>query len=307
MSLDIPKTIHEEELVENEVCLIKPNNSTKIKTNRKNKISKKSKLEQLNEVKGDNNNNNNIVDNDTDENKIKKPRKRRTKLNKEEENVSNKSKDSSKLSKEEEEELITYEDLSFKEKGYYKTLCRFYGGCTQEELDSIYEILNDKKSKGISLRKFEWFVMRYSFYYKTVFQVNNRFMKDRVYVHMSYKGHQKTYNKVYFDPFKRKNNKSKEKRKFLFDLSEYGKNFCKVTTIPQLHFVRWILTHGIIDYVKENYEEIFKKESEDEVNKYFDEKSERSKKSKNTKSNDNSTTDSKSQGITVNRGVVFAF
>lgn len=307
MSLDIPNTINEEELEQNEIFLIKSNSNIKIKSekniiknNKQNKILKKNKVDETNQV-----NETNQIENDN-KNEIKKPRKKRTKINKED-NISNKSKDSSKLSKEDEEDLITYEDLSFKEKGYYKTLHRFYGNCTQEELDCIYDILDNKKSKNTSLRKFEWFVMRYSSYYKTVFQVKNRFMKDRVYVHMSYKGHQKTYNKVYFDPFKRKNNKSKEKRKFLFNLSEYGKNFCKVTTIPQLHFVRWILTHGIIDYVKENYNDIFEKEKMEKVNKYFDEKSERSKKSKNTKSNDNSTNESKSQGITVNRGVVFAF
>lgn len=274
MSLDIPKTIYENLESEQEICLNKSiilSNNNKIKTNKKNKILK---------TKNSN---------------------KKIKLTKNQENdSSDKSKNSSK-----EEDLITLDSFNNKEKDYYKILHRFYGTCSDEELKTIYNILAEK---GISLRKFEWFVMRYGFYYKTVFHVKNRFMDDRVYVHKSYKGHQKTYSKEYFDPFKRKNSKSKETRKFLFDLSEYGKDFSIVTSIPQLHFARWILTFGIIDYVKENYDEIFKKENENEVNKFFDEKSERSKKSKNTKNNDNSTTDSsKSQNITVNRGVVFAF
>ena len=141
--------------------------------------------------------------------------------------------------------------------------------------------------------------MRYCYYYKTFIDVNNRFMKQKVYVHITYKAHLKTYHKEYFDAFRR-SDKDKVSRKFIFNLE--NKKFKIVTCISQLHFIKWILTHGIIDHVLENYDKIIEKE--DQVNKYFSDKSERSKKSKTT--TDNTTENSsKNNSVTINRKVEF--
>jgi hypothetical protein len=180
--------------------------------------------------------------------------------------------------------LITANDFTYKEKEYYTILYNFYLSLTDEELKLIYNIVTEK---GISLRKFEWFAVRYSFFYKTSINVSNRFMDSRIYVHISYKAHLKTYHKVFFDIFRRSDSDNNS-RKFEFILPD--RNFSIITSISQLHFMRWILTHGIIKYVTENYEKIIEKE--EEVDLYFKNKSERSKRTKNskiTKISDNST------------------
>lgn len=174
------------------------------------------------------------------------------------------------------EKLIKPTEFIKREREYYNILYNFYLSLKDKELKTIHNIVNEK---GISLRKFEWFAVRYSYYYKTSVNVNNRFMDSKVYVHISYKAHLKTYHKIFFDIFRRsdKNNKS---RKFLFTLPD--RDFSIVTSISQLHFMRWILTHGIIDYVTENYDDIIEKE--DTVDAYFNNRSERSRNSKSTKS-----------------------
>lgn len=197
-----------------------------------------------------------------------------------------------------EEDLITYNDFTHKEKHYYDILNDFFTQCSQKELDIMHDIVSEK---SISLRKYEWFAIRYSYYYKTSINIDNRFMNEKIKVHISYKAHLKTYHKEYFDPFRR-SDKDKSSRKFIFNVE--GKRFNRITSISQLHFVRWILTHDIVKYVTNNYEKIMGKR--DDVDKYFSEKSERSKKSKNNK-NDNSTCDSnkKSNDVTVRRGIQF--
>lgn len=192
------------------------------------------------------------------------------------------------------EELITSDEFTKREREYYDILYNFYLSLTDKELKIIHNIVNEK---GISLRKFEWFAVRYSYYYKTSIDVHNRFMDSKVYVHISYKAHLKTYHKIFFDIFRRsdKNNKS---RKFLFTLP--NRDFSIVTSISQLHFMRWILTHGIIDYVTENYDDIIEKE--DTVDAYFNNRSERSRNSKSTKSVKSS---SNSSSVIVKRKIQF--
>lgn len=192
------------------------------------------------------------------------------------------------------EELITPTEFIKREREYYNILYNFYLSLTDKELKTINNIVNEK---GISLRKFEWFAVRYSYYYKTSVNVHNRFMDSKVYVHISYKAHLKTYHKIFFDIFRRsdKNNKS---RKFLFTLPD--RDFSIVTSISQLHFMRWILTHGIIDYVTENYDDIIEKE--DTVDAYFNNRSERSRNSKSTKSIKSS---SNSSSVIVKRTIQF--
>ena len=192
------------------------------------------------------------------------------------------------------EELITSDEFTKREREYYDILYNFYLSLTDKELKIIHNIVNEK---GISLRKFEWFAVRYSYYYKTSIDVHNRFMDSKVYVHISYKAHLKTYHKIFFDIFRRsdKNNKS---RKFLFTLPE--RDFSIITSISQLHFMRWILTHGIIDYVTENYDDIIEKE--DTVDAYFNNRSERSRSSKSTKSVKSS---SNSSSVIVKRKIQF--
>jgi len=200
------------------------------------------------------------------------------------------------------EELIKIEDFTTKEKDFYNILDNFYSSLTDDELKTIYNIVTEK---SISLRRFEWFAVRYSYFYKTSINVNNRFLENRVFVHISYKAHLKTYHKKFFDIFRR-SDKEKKTRKFEFSVK--NKNFTITTSISQLHVMRWMLTHGIIDYVVNNYDKIMEKE--DEVDLYFKNKSERSKsakKSKIIKNYDDSTngSGSKSGSIVVNRKIQF--
>ena len=104
----------------------------------------------------------------------------------------------------------------------------------------LINILNN--NFNISLRIIDWFVTNYCKKYNIFWIENNQ----RFVVYLNYKLQLKAYSKKYFDPFCRR-----ERIFFHYKDEEYLE-----TTVGQLNFFKWIIEHNIINYIKNNYEDI---------------------------------------------------
>jgi len=126
------------------------------------------------------------------------------------------------------------EEITTQEQWVLHRLTRFYA--EDGRMDTLKEILDGKTN--ISLRILDWFVTNYS-------KMNNISYVSKagkhVIVYLAYKSHLKAYSKKMFDPFCR------------WDRIDFGGNS---TTVGQLNFFGWVIEDGILDYVKEHYEEI---------------------------------------------------
>ena len=106
----------------------------------------------------------------------------------------------------------------------------------------LVKILNNEYN--ISLRVIDWFVTNYCKKYNIYWvQENSRFV-----VYLNYKLQLKAYSKKYFDPFCRR-----DRIYFAYQNSTYLE-----TTVGQLNFFKWIIENNIINYIKNNYEDIEK-------------------------------------------------
>lgn len=104
----------------------------------------------------------------------------------------------------------------------------------------LINILNN--NFNISLRIIDWFVTNYCKKYNIFWIENNQ----RFVVYLNYKLQLKAYSKKFFDPFCRR-----ERMFFHYKEDEYLE-----TTVGQLNFFKWIIEHNIINYIKNNYEDI---------------------------------------------------
>lgn len=104
----------------------------------------------------------------------------------------------------------------------------------------LINILNNKYN--ISLRVIDWFVTNYCKKYNIYWVEDNQ----RFVVYLNYKLQLKAYSKKYFDPFCRRD-------RILF---YYKDDTFLETTVGQLNFFKWIIEHNIINYIKNNYEDI---------------------------------------------------
>ena len=106
----------------------------------------------------------------------------------------------------------------------------------------------------ISLRLLDWFVTNYSKKNNSCYLLNN----ENYYVFKGYKSQLKAYSKKHCDPFCRRD-------RILFDYSDMNNikfinsntinnNNQIITTIGQLNFFKYAISHGIIEYVKNNLE-----------------------------------------------------
>jgi hypothetical protein len=119
----------------------------------------------------------------------------------------------------------------------------------------LLEIL--KEENKISLRIIDWFVTNYSkknnIYYtifetpgkkKTFVYENNKLLKQFNTYH-AYKSQLKSFSKKKFDPFCRRD-------RIVFDCCGSAIE----TTVGQLNFFKWAIDNLIIDYIKNNYNDI---------------------------------------------------
>jgi len=112
------------------------------------------------------------------------------------------------------------------------SLVRFFE--VQENSEKLQAILSHTaKTATPSLRKLEWFVTNYSKNEHVSYVAPN----GKIFtVHVAYKSSLDGYSKKLFDPFCRTTR-----------IEFQG----LVTTVAQLNFIRWCITNGIIEYLKD--------------------------------------------------------
>ena len=112
-------------------------------------------------------------------------------------------------------------------------------------LNKILKIINGEST--ISLRLIDWFATNYSKKNFTVYELKRLDGTPyRFKVYIDYKLKLKAYSKKRFDPFCRW-----DRIQIPYDDESYIQ-----TTIGQLNFFKWIIEHNIINYIKNNYEDI---------------------------------------------------
>jgi len=128
-----------------------------------------------------------------------------------------------------------------------RNLMEFYGD--KENIHKMMNIINGESK--ISLRIVDWFVTNYAKKYYTIYdmqtQKNSGIIElTRFKVYNDYKLKLKAYSKKRFDPFCRWDRIS-----IPYDEEKYME-----TTIGQLNFFKWAIENQIIDFIRENYDEI---------------------------------------------------
>ena len=113
-----------------------------------------------------------------------------------------------------------------------------------KSFEMIRKIVNNEIDIKVAL--IEYFVTIYSKKHKS--SCDRKDGLGQYFFYDEYKNQLKSYGKVYFDPFKRKN-------KFKFDFEEQYKKEL-VTTIAQLNFMKWCCKENVLKYIVENYKVI---------------------------------------------------
>ena len=113
------------------------------------------------------------------------------------------------------------------------------------ESDNLEKMLpiRDQTSE-ISLRVLDWFVTNYAKKNHVTYKLNDKDFD----VYRDYKSQLKAFSKKSFDPFCRR-----ERIDFYYGT---GDDDYIETTVGQLNFFRWIISSEVLDYVKDNLDEI---------------------------------------------------
>ena len=139
-----------------------------------------------------------------------------------------------------------------KQQVLFDSLRKFY---TQgDHLQQLTRVLNEHSSTteatgneetestgnvGISLRILDWLVTNYSKKNNIVYFVTDPSgMHSAFNMFMEYKSQLKAYSKKFFDPFCRRER---------LDFTDVDGTVFR-TTVGQLNFFRWAITHGVVDY-----------------------------------------------------------
>ena len=121
-------------------------------------------------------------------------------------------------------------------------------------LQKFYSQRNDLKTLipllqgdgDVSLRLIDWFVTNYAKKNHVSYIINNQ----EFVVYLNYKSQLKAYSKKLFDPFCRR-------ERILF---QCGTHDPFETTVGQLNFFRWAFEKNILQYMRQNLEDIHKEE-----------------------------------------------
>ena len=170
-------------------------------------------------------------------------------------------------------------------------------------MDKLLSIL--ESNQKISLRIIDWFVTNYSkknnIYYniyitdsgkKTLHATNNA-IHSQFNTYYSYKSQLKSFSKKRFDPFCRR-----DRIKYM-----YGENKTFETTVGQLNFFKWAIDNLVIDYIKQNMDDI-----EADMNHSYNAIKKNKKEYKNTRKQRQELSKSGSRGLSRNNiDVVLSF
>lgn len=106
----------------------------------------------------------------------------------------------------------------------------------KEHIDRLLPIIN--RTSPVSLRLLDYFCVNYSRSTQVVYMI----MDDKYFdVYSSYRNQLKTFSKKRFDPFRRN-----VRITFRYENQPFD------TTIGQMCFFKWCLTHNVLDYVEKN-------------------------------------------------------
>jgi hypothetical protein len=132
-----------------------------------------------------------------------------------------------------------------KEELLLKSLTQYF--YNNNKFNKIIDIITGNSE--ISLRTIDWFVTNYSHKYNIICNINNK----NINIYNSYKNQLRAYNKRFFDPFCRINKNNMIKRIiFKYDNEKYIES-----TIGQINFFKWALEYNIIEYIEDNYFNIY--------------------------------------------------
>lgn len=127
-----------------------------------------------------------------------------------------------------------------------ESLLNIYYQDDQSRAKKIYEIVNNqsKISSRISLRILDYFVTVYSKQQNVNYDIDGK----NFIVHDDYRIQRKLFTPKHFNLFRRG-------CQFYFDCL----NGCLIlTTVGQLNFFRWAISNKVIEYVEDNYDDIYK-------------------------------------------------
>lgn len=108
--------------------------------------------------------------------------------------------------------------------------------------------LDSTRDQHVSLRLIDWICTTYSKQHRLLFAKSNGSVID---IHSSYKSHLRSYGKSRFDIFRRGT-------KLTIDVD--GETI--ETTIAQLNFIRWLVTHDVLVYLEENKDRLLEMQRE---------------------------------------------
>lgn len=140
------------------------------------------------------------------------------------------------------------------------SLTEFYNSHTEYKT-ILQDIVDGKHS--ISLRLIDWFVTHYSKTHSVCFWIDDKryytkFPEEnyddlenlkRLALYQDYRAQLKSYTKINFDSFRRHNRIT-----FFLDLE---KEIFIETTVGQLNFFRWVFKNKILDFISDNYNDIY--------------------------------------------------
>lgn len=138
-------------------------------------------------------------------------------------------------------------EFTSKEKYHFNRINDFFLPLDRDKINKMIDIIDGKSN--ISLRLLDWFVTNYSRQNNIGYFIESHGEKDYFNVNINYKAQLKSYKKVYFDPFRRT-----KRFNYKYDPNDSTKKL--ETTICQLNFFKWAISHGIIDYVESNFVDI---------------------------------------------------
>jgi len=104
--------------------------------------------------------------------------------------------------------------------------------------DRFFEIILNENMKIFII---DFFITIYANKKNIIIDIDGEYID----IYNEYKTQLKSYNKKYFDPYKRN-----EKIELVYN------NKTIITTIGQMNFFKWLITNGIDKYIEENYTNI---------------------------------------------------
>ena len=142
------------------------------------------------------------------------------------------------------------ENIKSKEEILLESITKYF--YNNNDINKIIPIMTGNSK--ISLRSIDWFVTNYSNKFNINYTVEKNKNTINFNVYNCYKNQLKAYNKRFFDPFCRINKNNLTKRIiFKYDDENYIQ-----TTIGQINFFKWAIEYNILDYIKDNYDDIYK-------------------------------------------------